>query len=286
MPRFVHHCYLVHRITVIALLHCGVGLSLIRACVCMVLTCCIFWRMTKYIFFPYFQNFKLTVGDLKVQNSQTKFDHPLNMSTNQRFVFYSQFCHEGFFKHFLSLANSVLNIKKKLDAVSLFLKACHIIGLQWLQKVLNVDTFKHQLHKLQCSVLAVNWPSIVVQLYYIWLASRATSPETFSSYLVCPGDEAKDKEKSTVSVIGSAGAGSLGPGNEDCCIQKPLRSKQLNDYFDQILREAEGKHKSHCYIKCENFMSCPKMLAGIFFKEIFCVCWNAYIKVRKFWPVA
>lgn len=62
-------------------------------------------------FFPYFQNSKLTVGDLKVQNPQTKSDHPLNMSTTQRFVFYSQFCHEGFFKHFVSLTNSLLNIK-------------------------------------------------------------------------------------------------------------------------------------------------------------------------------
>ena len=37
--------------------------------------------------------------------------------------------------------------KKKLDAISPFLKACHFIGLQWMQKVLNIDTFKHQLHK-------------------------------------------------------------------------------------------------------------------------------------------
>lgn len=77
----------------------------------------------------YFQNSKLTVGDLRVQNPQTKFDHPLNMSITQKFVFYTHCCHEGFFKHFVSLANSLLSIKK-LDAICLFLKACHFIELQ------------------------------------------------------------------------------------------------------------------------------------------------------------
>lgn len=90
---------------------------------------------------------KLQVGALKVQNPQTKFDHPLNMSTTQRFVFYLLFCHESFLKHFVNLADSFLNIKKKIDAISLVLKACHFIGLQWMQKVLNTDTFKHQMHK-------------------------------------------------------------------------------------------------------------------------------------------
>jgi hypothetical protein len=84
---------------------------------------------------------------------------------------------------------------------------------------------------------------------------------------VCAGDKAKNKEESTVSVIGNGGVGSLEMGNEDCCIQKPLCCKQLNDSFDQILREAEGKYKSHCYSKCENFMSCLKMSAGIFSKK-------------------
>ena len=64
-------------------------------------------------FIPYFHHSKLTVGDLKVQNPQTKFNHPLNMSTTRRFVFCSQFCHEGLFKQFVSLMNSLLNIKKK-----------------------------------------------------------------------------------------------------------------------------------------------------------------------------
>jgi hypothetical protein len=45
----------------------------------------------------------------------------------------------------------------------------------------------------------------------------------------------------------------------------------LNDSSDQILREAEGKYESCCYIKCENFMSCPKMSVGIFSKK-YSVC--------------
>jgi hypothetical protein len=50
----------------------------------------------------------------------------------------------------------------------------------------------------------------------------------------------------------------------------------LNDSFDPILREAEGKYKSHCYIKCEDFLSCPKMLAGIFSKK-YSVCVEMHI---------
>jgi hypothetical protein len=50
------------------------------------------------------------------------------------------------------------------------------------------------------------------------LASHVTSPEMFSSYLVCAGDETKGIEKSTASVIGSRVFESFGPGNKDCCI--------------------------------------------------------------------
>lgn len=150
------------------------------------------------------------------------------------------------------------------------------LGYNDCRKYLTQTYLNISYTKMQCSVSAINWPSSVVQLYYIWLASHAINPETFSSYLVCPGDEAKDKEKSTVSVIGSGAVGSLGPGNEDCCIQKPLCCKQLNDSFDPILREAEGKYKSHCCIKCEDFISCPKMLAGIFSKK-YSVCVEMHI---------
>jgi len=105
--------------------------SVTHSCLCLYGSYVLYVLKDDIIYFiPYFQNSKLIVGDLKVQNPQTKFDHPVNMSTTKRFVFYSQFCHEGFFKHFVSVTDSFLNIKKKLDAISPFLKACHFIGLQ------------------------------------------------------------------------------------------------------------------------------------------------------------
>lgn len=117
---------------------CTVGLPYMWVCalLCRTLThlmSCLYGTHTLYVlkddlthFIPYFYQSNLMMGDLKIQK-------PQSLATFDTFIPFKDLCSthgvvmKGLFKHFVSLGNSFLNVKKMMQFLCSLRPA--IIGL-------------------------------------------------------------------------------------------------------------------------------------------------------------
>jgi len=96
---------------------------------------------------------EVTMGNLKVQKPQPKYNYFRKVNIIQRFIFHKWRNNKRLLKRFVILKTCFPNVKTKLDPTSLFLVVRHFTRLQSSQNALKI-THNGKSHTKQRSVTA------------------------------------------------------------------------------------------------------------------------------------